>query len=106
MSGKLEIRTTADNGYRVIEVQGDVDMESSPKFLAAIQDCLKNRSPMKLDLSGVKYMDSSGIAVLIQGYKQALKKSVEYLLRNPSSQVQAVIELSQLQGFFKFESAE
>jgi anti-anti-sigma factor len=53
-------------------------------------------------ISGV---DSSGIAILIQGLKLAQKEEVDYRLLDPSTQVRAVIELAQLQQLFTVETS-
>ena len=103
MSNNFEVKTQQAEGHKVLEVEGEVDLDSSPRLLTAIEDSLKDPAPLKVDLSRVTYVDSSGVAVLIQGYKLALKKSIKYLLLDPSPQVNAVIELSQLQDFFTFE---
>ena len=65
-------------------------------------------SCLKLYLRGGNYIDSSGLAVLIQGLKIARRDNSEYsyVLLDVSPQVLSVIELSQLRDLFEFETSE
>ncbi len=108
MEAKLEVLARDENGSRILTISGEVDMESSPRVLQAIREGLSGSSSLKLDLRGVDYIDSSGIAVLIQGLKIARRGNSEYsyVLRDVSPQVLSVIELSQLRDLFEFETSE
>ena len=105
MTIKIEVVRSEDPGVLVLKVEGDVDMDSSPALREQIAKELKGTSCLKVDLSSVAYLDSSGIAVLIQGHKSAQKTDVAYSLLNPSSQVKAVIELAQLNQLFTIEES-
>jgi anti-sigma B factor antagonist len=97
---KLELSTQDQDKTRTIVVKGDVDMDSSPELRDEIKRAVKGIDALRLDLKGVGYIDSSGIAVLITGYRLAQKSKVRFSIADPSPQVKAVIELSQLQKFF------
>lgn len=97
---KLELSTLESADSRTIVVKGDVDMDSSPELRDEMKRAMKGVTAIRLDLRGVGYIDSSGIAVLITGYRLAQKQKVQFSLVEPSAQVKAVIELSQLQSFF------
>ena len=106
MRAKLEVNTREGNDDFMLTVSGDLDMDSSPRLLEAIRAALKRSTRLELDLKGVSYVDSSGIAILIQGFKLARKQSATYMLLDPSPQLMAVIELSQLRQFFVFKFSE
>jgi anti-sigma B factor antagonist len=97
---KLELSTLEGANVRTIVVKGDVDMDSSPELRDEMKRALKGIGTLRLDLSGVGYIDSSGIAVMITGYRLSQKAHVKFCIVDPSAQVKAVIELSQLQSFF------
>src|SRR5437867_1010334 len=97
---KLELSTLEGGNARTIVVKGDVDMDSSPELRDELKRALKGVATLRLDLREVGYIDSSGIAVLITGYRLAQKSKAHFCLVEPSAQVKAVIELSQLQSFF------
>ncbi|MFQ5506593.1 MAG: STAS domain-containing protein [Planctomycetota bacterium] len=105
MPGKIRLETTEHEGYRLLSVAGEVDMQSSPRLRDELKLQLKGTGILKLDLRNVSYLDSSGIAVLIQGMKWAQRERIDYRLVDPSEQVRSVIELAQLQDFFSIESS-
>ena len=100
----VSIESKPENSRQVLVVRGEIDMESSPAVMDAIREAVREARPLSIDLSGVDYIDSAGIAVLIQGLKSARKTNVEYRLRNPSSRVMSVVSLSQLEGFFEYDN--
>ena len=106
MSRELSLSVATEDGQHVVAAAGELDMDSSPRLLQAIKDAVGAGVGVRLDLSGVSYIDSSGIAVLIQGLKIARRASVGYALVNPAPQVMSVIELSQLRDFFPIEVAD
>jgi anti-sigma B factor antagonist len=97
---KLELSTLDDGKVRTIVVKGDVDMDTSPELREELKRAMKGVETIRLDLKGVGYIDSSGIAVMITGYRLAQKSRMKFCILEPSPQVKAVIELSQLQEFF------
>jgi anti-sigma B factor antagonist len=92
-------------GGQVVVVGGEVDMESSPRLLLELQRHLAHGGRTVVDLAGVQYIDSAGIAVLVEALKAARKRGQEFALRAPSAQVTAVLALAQLQQFFRIEPA-
>lgn len=99
----LELKSAVEGGDRVVLASGEIDMESSPRLLAEIQRATGRGARLVVDLSAVTYMDSSGIAVLIQGLKAAKQREQQFVLRRPSAKVLAVIELADLQLLFRIE---
>ncbi|MEE9394549.1 MAG: STAS domain-containing protein [Planctomycetota bacterium] len=99
---KLEAQEVAD-GIRIV-VEGDVDMESSPKLRDQIKKSLKSKPQrLSMKMTDVPYIDSSGIAVLIEGMKWSKKKGSEYALVAISDNVRSVLELSKLLAVFTVE---
>src|SRR5206468_5232839 len=78
---RLQLTSAVEGDAQVLVVRGEVDMESSPRLLEAIQTGLQKGSAQVVDLAGVSYMDSSGIAVLVQGLRAAHKRALPFRLR-------------------------
>ncbi len=56
-----------DRGYQVIELSGDFDLYSAPGFTRAITELMGSGAyKLKLDLTEVRYLDSSGVGSLIK----------------------------------------
>lgn len=102
----IKVDTLNEGGVTILKVTGEVDLESSPALHDQITKLIRSGVPLKVDLSDVPYMDSSGIAVLTQGLKLSQQKGVAYALLNPSTQVQAVIDLALLSQLFTIEHTD
>ena len=74
MQLKVETRTPKE-GVAVIALDGEVDVYTSPRLKQEMVDLL-NRGLVHLvvDLNNVKYLDSTGLGVLIGGLKRARER--------------------------------
>ena len=96
----MDIQTEDRPPYTVIRLSGDVDLHSSPKARDAILACLKRKSALLVDLSAVSYMDSSGVASLVEGYQTARKQGLEFGLMAVAQPVMNVLKLARLDKVF------
>ena len=86
---------------RVIQVSGEVDMESAPRLRMRIRKNLDQRpQALGVNLADVTYMDSAGIAVLVEALQWAKKERVALVLAEPSRVVRSVIEVTRLGKLF------
>ena len=88
-------------GVIVVAVEGEVDMSTSPEVRKILLPVFKNAEQVIVDLSGVPYMDSSGIATLVEGLQQARKGNVRFTLAGTRAPVEAVFELAYLKSVFE-----
>ncbi|MCB1877293.1 MAG: STAS domain-containing protein [Chromatiales bacterium] len=88
------------NGYAVVQLSGDVDMSTSPEVREAIINSLKKGEPVLVDLSGVTYIDSSGVASLVEGYQTARAGKLDFGLIGVSSAAMNVLQLARLDKVF------
>ena len=98
----IEIGTERRGVASVLSPKGDIDMSTSPALRAALRaEVERGTQRMVVDLGSVGYMDSSGLATLVEAMKLAKGgKSVLVLCRmNP--QVRAIFEIARLDAFFK-----
>jgi anti-sigma B factor antagonist len=86
---------------QVLTLSGEVDMHSSPAVRKVILGMVKAGSPVVVDLSAVKYMDSSGVATLVEGLQNARKLGQEFVLAAPTGSVLGVIKLARLDKVFR-----
>lgn len=97
----LQIDSVEENGRFRIVATGEIDLYTSPALREAILDTApKNTEAIIVDLSAVAYMDSSGVATLIEGYKRALQQKTQFILEAPSPSVLKVLQLSRLDTVF------
>ncbi len=86
--------------YSVTHLSGEIDIYSSPQAREAILDCLSADRPVVVELSGVTYIDSSGVASLVEGYQTARTKGLKFCLVGVSEAAMRVLELARLDGVF------
>jgi anti-sigma B factor antagonist len=86
-------RRTDPSGAPVIAVSGELDMSNSGKLDVAVESAVAD-TPERLifDFSGLRFMDSAGIAVLLGAANRV--ETIE--LRDPSPAVRRVVELTGL----------
>jgi anti-anti-sigma factor len=65
---------TEQSGRTIVALKGEIDMEEAPKVRRTLLGSLKQKRDMLVDLSEVTYIDSSGIASLIEGLQVARKQ--------------------------------
>lgn len=93
-----EVRT--EGKFTVVVLKGDVDMGRSPLARKLILDSLAQNRPLLVELSGVGYMDSSGVASLVEGLQLAKKRNLGFALAGASQPVMNVLRLARLDRVF------
>ena len=89
-------------GLAVVAVRGEVDMHSSPRVREVQSKALQESVlGVVVDLSGVDYMDSSGIATLIEGLQWARREGRNFRLAGLTSAVRDIFELARLADVFE-----
>ena len=103
----IEIQIIEKDGNHKIQVSGQVDLYTSPNLRKAILDNVdKSNSRIIIDLSQVEYMDSSGVATLVEGLRSAMKQKKSFKLLSPSAPVRKVLNLSRLETVFSIVESE
>ena len=66
LAGHFAVALPADAPVATLEVTGEIDIATTPPLREAIRRLLAERTgPMLVDLGGVTFMDSTGLAVLL-----------------------------------------
>jgi anti-sigma B factor antagonist len=103
----MEVEKQDRDGQCRIRVKGEIDLYSSPGLRAAITSAVPgSKNGVVVDLSGVEYMDSSGVATLVEGLRAAMERNISYVLLSPSASVLKVLQLSRLDAVFTIRDAE
>lgn len=85
----------------VIHVTGEIDLETCERLRDVIEPHLGPEQTIVMDLSGVAFMDSSSLDVLVQARGRLTSDGGSLVLRNPSAaarQVLTAIEAEDLLG--------
>ncbi len=107
MNTKLEFeREEQGQGQLLLKVSGDVTIHTSPRLREQLKPMLSsNVNEIHVALDGVDFMDSSGIATLVEGLQWARLTGGRFVLSGLSENVRDVFELSKLDTLFEIENA-
>ena len=94
----FEIKHEGD--VAVVALTGDVDLESSPTVRTALLECVGSKSRVLVDMSAVSYIDSSGVASLVEAFQTARKSETNFALVQVSEAAMRVLELARLDRVF------
>ena len=99
----MQINTRRSDQLTILDVSGDIDLANSPAMRKALLHELKElRTPrVVLNLQGVKYIDSSGVASLVEGLKASKDAGSRLILFGLSTGVREVMQLSKLVRIFE-----
>ena len=86
--------------YVVVRLRGEVDLSWSQQVRRAILSALGATGKVGVELSEVSYIDSSGIAALVEGLQNARSKGQQFGLVGVSTSVMAVLQLARLDRVF------
>ena len=67
-----------ESGYDIVRLTGDIDLSCSPQARKTILASLSRGHHTLVDLSGVSYIDSSGVASLVEGFQSARKQTLRF----------------------------
>src|SRR5215470_3728890 len=86
----------------ILDVSGDIDLASSPELRKALlRELREMRIPrLVLNLKAVEYVDSSGVASLVEALKASRDTGSRLILFGLNSAVREVLQLSKLLSIF------
>ena len=98
-----EVRT--EGGTTIVVLSGDVDLDSSPKVRSVLLESVGNKCGVLVEMSAVSYIDSSGIASLVEAYQSARRGSTLFALVAVSEAAMRVLELARLDQVFAIHAS-
>lgn len=88
----------------LISVEGDLDMYSAPDFKEQVSECIIGFRQIIISLERVKYIDSSGIGVMLNLFCELNNKLTDIVFCDLVPDVQKILSLSQLDTFLPIKS--
>ena len=94
-------------GASIVVFTGEIDLESSPAARETLLKCFEHTGNVIVDLSDVSYIDSSGVASLVEALQAAKKQGSQFALAAVSEPTRRVLELARLDKVFTlYDSVE
>lgn len=104
----MKIETRQKDGATILDVSGDIDLYNSPEIRKILLGALlaKGATRVVVNLKEVRYIDSSGVASLVEGLKKARELNLRFILFGLSNAAREVLELSRLIKVFEVYATE
>jgi len=106
MEKQMGSSTRIEKGITIVDVAGQIDLGNSPALRKTLMESLKESKSLAINLSAVKYIDSSGIATLLEVLKEARNSEKRFVLFGLTGAVLQVLQLTRLTGVFEICETE
>jgi len=92
----------------ILRISGDlIGEDNGTQLIAAVNDAVSHRvSTCIIDISNLRYINSSGIGVLITILTKFRNKGGEVYLMNPSESVSKLLVITKLNAIFQIVKSE
>ena len=92
----------------ILDISGDIDLSTSPELRKALLREFKERRMPRVvvNLQAVQYVDSSGVASLVEGLKASRDVGSRFVLCGLNTKVKDVLRLSRLGTIFEVVDSE
>lgn len=102
---ELGLETDHQHGWAVLRAKGDVDLFSAPDLRTAIYDLIEaGDTRIAVELSGVAFLDSTGLGVLVGALKRLRERSGRMILVSPQKPVSRVLSVTGLDKIFTVQA--
>jgi anti-sigma B factor antagonist len=103
---KKNASTSAPKPHRdrpdILPLKGEIDLHLSPVVTASLNAIIEKKPErLVIDLSGVTYIDSAGLAALIQAMQKVEAYGGKFLLAGLQETVRSIFEISRLDQVFQ-----
>ena len=102
----MEWAERTENNLTIISLNGDIDLHHSPALRSVLQTKIQSKCPaLLLDFTGVGYIDSSGLATLVEYFQASRPFQGRIALASLSARVKSVFELVRLSEIFPIHAS-
>lgn len=95
------------NGLMVCYIEGEIDINTAPEIKKSFQGLLAKKTPkMVINFCKVNYVDSSGLATLVEILKGMKSYGGRMRLTNLSPKIKGLFEITKLEKLFEIMNDE
>lgn len=104
----MDISTRHVGEATIVDILGDITLFNSPQVRKVLLDQLNEKRVAHLivNMKGVRYIDSSGVASLVEGLKVSRDRKSRLALFGLSKMAREVLELTRLTTVFEIHNTE
>lgn len=99
------LQVTVDKDNNEVILNGEVDIATSGQFEEAIMELVEANVPkIRLNMSDMEYIDSTGIGILMAIRKNSIGDDQEIILVKPKRSIVKLMQLTGVDQIFNIES--
>ena len=103
----MQIKERKANGVVILELSGEIDISTSPEVRKAFDRLIKDEEKkVLLNFDQVDYVDSSGLATMVEMLQRLKRYGGLLRLSNLSEKVKGLFEITKLDRLFSIFPAE
>jgi len=95
------LSTRSCDGRAVVALRGELDLVDAVAVAAALTAAAVSQPQIIVDLAGLEFIDSSGVAALARGRRQAWQAGGDLVLAAPQREVMLVLAVTRLSDAFR-----
>ncbi|MCI9449480.1 MAG: STAS domain-containing protein [Clostridiales bacterium] len=99
------VKITVEDGIMTAYVHGEIDHHNAKNARRRVDNELESKRPreLRLDLSGVSFMDSSGLGLILGRYTKATELGVAFSVVHPTDATMKILSLAGGERLIKIE---
>lgn len=104
----MDIATRYEGDATILALSGDITLYNTPEVRKSILGLLKDKRvpALLVDMRAVRYIDSSGVASLVEGLKASRDMGSRFALYGLTKTTREVLELTRLMRVFEVYETE
>ena len=94
---QLTMERTSDGQFELLEVTGEIDIASASRLISGLNDAVGDcDKPVVVDLSAVDFMDSTGLALLLNAHRRLARRDQGFAVVCGDGPVRRVFEITDM----------
>lgn len=102
-AAELTIRIDVESTRTVVHLVGEIDASNSNRLRALLGERVDDDHDVVIDLAGVRFIDSSGLGVLVGALRRFEGTGQALILQAPSASIMRVLEMTGLADVLPIE---
>jgi anti-sigma B factor antagonist len=99
VQSNLKVSVRGHGRSTVVQVDGELDLASSPQLAHALQEACGNApDEIVLDLAKLRFMDMAGLRLLLRATQRAAERGIDLVLTNVRAPTRRVLTLTGVTG--------
>lgn len=99
----MDIAITENGNKCTLGVSGRLDSNTAPELEGKIKDIIDNISSLSFDFSGLDYISSAGLRVLLASHKRMIASNGTMTIKNARENVKEIFAITGMGNVFNIE---